>query len=132
MQIRDASELMLTLMKSTGTYVYKRIENRARHREAYKLGMTKCIEQMTESIHVGHEPQYIKDLLLLKEGDANSYYPDGLIFKNENKQYYIMACKNCIEIIDNLEARFLTGGSDTDPRIFRNKNLFVYSCEDIF
>jgi hypothetical protein len=129
MPTKDVSEMMLTLMKATGTYVYRRIENRARHREAYRLGMTKCIQEMTSG---RDDIQSHRDVIVWQMGEVFTYYPNRFFFKNENQKYYIMACQNALEIIDRLEARFITGASDTDPRMFRDKNLFYYSNEEIF
>lgn len=126
MSEQEVLELMLTLMRSTADYTHKRIESKDL-KGAYQCAMTQCITYMKNTIYEKSCIFTAWDRMNSVKVHINKFYPDHWYsFNNENRKYYTMAVDQCLEIVEKLEARFVTGASDTDPRMFRGKGLTVY------
>jgi hypothetical protein len=126
MQIQDASDMMLTLTRATANYIHRRIENLS-HRNAYAKGMSRCVDAM-KSASFSHS--LMREKLNLIEQSVDQEYKQSFFkrFRLE-REYYLLAVENCIDIIDSIEARFVTGTCDSDPRFYKNKSLLVYKNE---
>jgi hypothetical protein len=120
--------LMVTLMKGTGKYVANRILV-DEHKLAYVRGMKTCIHFVTTTRDLVN----MKDAVISVNVNARQIYP--ATFFNPHKQeikYAKMASQHALEIIEKLEARFITGTGDTDPRMFKDKGILIYKDEGLF
>ena len=123
MEIHDASEMMLDLAKATANYIYRRIEYIS-YREAYAKGMAKCIETMKNT---AHSHSLMRTLVGSIERDLDKDYPQTFFKKFRiEREYYMLAVENSLDIINSIEGRFITGTSDSDPRFYKDKDLFIY------
>lgn len=127
--IESTSKLMITLIKATGTYVARRIDNR-RHRKIYLSTLKTCI-QLIEANYNSYENY--------KEGiDATLFHVDTL-YKPQwfngmkfERAYYTLACNQVLEIVESLYGRFETGSSDTDPKMFKNRGWIISGDDKLF
>jgi hypothetical protein len=129
MQTNDVTELILVLLRSTAQYSYKRIPKGSK-REAYAKAMTNCILVIeTAAINLMQTRTNVE----LIKNNLHTIYPASFFNSNKaERTHYVLAVDQCLEIIDKLEARFITGAADLDPRMYRDKGLFVYSDEHVF
>lgn len=136
--IKSTLESMIMLTKSTGSYVYRRITD-SKARKAYETAIKMCLE------HMEHELSFYKDdsdkgdltLLKFKINDilesVDVRYPTTLFSTSGDlRKYHLIACDQVKEIVTNLEARFITGGSDLKPRELPYKGISLYENKSIF
>ena len=108
--------LMRTLMLSTGNYICSRIES-PKHKEAYKLAMDQYIDETKryeslEELSVRHGEIIANVKAYIKP----TWYSSRAI---EHK-YYRMACHHAADIINSIDLRFRSGGSDSESRRHRH------------
>lgn len=130
MQTQDANDLILTLTRSTAKYVYKRLERNGKCKEAYVHGMKLCIEAIKlQDINIDQLRERLSAIKIL----SIDHYPKRWYRSNDEvRGYYEMAVDQVIAIVDSIEGRFVTGCSDPDPRMYRNRGLLIYEDEGIF
>lgn len=133
MQTQDALALMLILTKSTARYVHKRLEKNGKYRGAYTCAMTQSITELKNCIEDDRTIMYTRSRVEGIKIFADNVYPKHWYKSNEEcRGYYNMAIDQVLEIIDSLDSRFITGGCDTDPRMFRGRGLHIYEDESVF
>ena len=116
-------------MKSTGQYVHHRILNED-NKDAYHSAMKQCIAFATS----GEQDLFIIKDQVLSVG-INFYKKNPRTLFNKRKQeklYNDMAVDQALDIINKLEARFLTGHCDKEPRAYDNIDVVFGGNENLF
>ena len=116
-------------MRSMGKYVHKRITT-SEGKDAYRRAMQECI---------GYVESGLESLVMIKarvegvRGDAEYLYPKSLFnSRREELRCHNLAIDQAVEIINSIEARFIIGQSDNEPRTYRNKGWLLYEDQDLF
>ncbi len=114
--VLSVSETMAILMRSMGYYVFRRIDSKE-GREAYRLAILECIGHVSaQHIDLGR----IKSEIIHTMSKASAQYQSKLFNNREKeKQCHIMAAEQAMEIVESIEARFITGQADRTPRIYK-------------
>ena len=117
------------LMKSMGQFVHKRIGT-LNGKEAYRLAMKECIsyvEQGLESVDlIRAKIKSIKD-------DVDHRYPKKLFSKKEEeRRHHAMAVDHALEIVNALNARFITGHGDVNIRGYAGGKIVHGNGSHIF
>lgn len=128
--VESVSETMVMLMKSTGTYVQRRIHVKL-YRDIYIFAMRSCIASATER---ALNPDAIKkDIINLIEVECIKIYPKSFFkARDKEREYFTLACTQALDIVIKLNARFNTGTSDSEPRGYKNKGWFIPVTDNIF
>jgi hypothetical protein len=114
---------MTILMRSMGKYVYKNIISQ-KGKDAYQLAMRACIAYVTSDLQ---NMEIIKTKVSALKEDIDHLYPKKLFNeRGDERKHYCLAVDQAMSIITSLEARFLTGSADTEPRkrVFGGDILF--------
>lgn len=126
--MQDIVKLMQTSFKASANYVNSRIMSDSQ-RNAYKMSARYCLSVMSEDIAVS----MIKKRISSHRDEAKHLYPSSLFRGRENEiHYHNLAITHALDVISKLEMRFITGGCDSEPRNYKNKELYVYYDEDLF
>lgn len=120
---------MIQLAKSTGNYTYQRTMN-TKAKEAYKIGLISAIE----ILHLNFENiSIIKTKIQgLREEVDHVFKPSFLNDRTTEILYYCLAITHATDIVENLEKRFITGGSDSEPRKYHKMNVHIYEDNGVF
>jgi hypothetical protein len=116
-------------MKSTGRYVHHRIAT-LKGKDAYLKAMRSCIGVIALGFT---DLSIVKTKVGAVREEANSKYISN--FFNDRKievEYHNMAVDQALEIVNTLEARFITGLHDPEPRAYKNSTMFLNGTEDLF
>lgn len=127
--VLSVSETALILMRSTGKYVYRRITTK-QGKDAYRLSMVECIKVVSSGLE---NLDMIKTKVQSHLSETEHLYPKTLFNKrHEEIRYHEMAVYQTMDILESLEARFITGSCDSEPRGYRGKAIDIYEDESIF
>lgn len=136
--LKSTIELMMLLTKSTATYVHRRIMD-SEARKAYELTIKSCLSFMEHELmllspeHVTYNSFILKSKIKELSESAERTYEKTLFKSNhESIKYHKLACMQVAEIVNNLEIRFITGGTDFKPRNVPYKEIFTYENKSIF
>lgn len=125
--MEEALKLILILMRSTGNYTHSRI-NEQKQQNAYKFAMEECIKSTVGA----HSIDNLKiKIAWIKEDIINIIKPSFFNQRAIERKYYLMACNQAEQIINSIEKRFVTGGSDSEPRAYKNGG-HTYENKSIF
>ena len=128
---KEIVDLMIILMKSTGKYTHRHIEGDHR-KEAYRKAMAKCVYIIYNRMNLSlwRSREQVESVSIT---DSNTHYPKSF-WKSykEERRYAKLAVDHALEIIDRLEARFITGGHDPEPRAYRNRGQVLLEEENLF
>ncbi len=114
------------LMNSTGRYVYHRIGS-VKGKEAYRLSMKACLEIMGAS---WTNVDIIKTKIdAIKEEGRLRYKPTMFNRFHDEISYHNMAVDNTLDIVNRLEARFITGTFDPEPRVYKHSIAYLKEGE---
>jgi len=117
-----------TLMKSTGNYVYRRIQNK-KEKEAYRRAIYKAVALVKENFETF---EFLKAKITGMRQDADTLFPKNLFNKRVHElRAFHMAIDHALEVISSVEGRFITGQSDAAPRNYNGKG-FLYEDQSIF
>lgn len=106
--ISQHTSTLLTLVRATARYVYKRIVSEE-NRLAYKRAMDACILHIEEG---WQSMSILRSKINSVREDVDFLYKVGLFSKNkENRAYYLMACDHVEDALRSIELRFISGGS---------------------
>lgn len=123
----NATLMMLTLLRATAKYVYPRITT-YKLQLAYKAGIDLAIGLFTEECENSHGLTHLKKELGYMRDRQNSIFPRNFFNKREDEiEYFNKALDHAIEIVFKLEARFITGEGDREPRNYRGKFIHLYN-----
>lgn len=127
--VLSVSETMALLMRSMGRYVHRRIgtqEGKDSFRDAMRQCIS-CVESGLESLDL------IKARIEGLRDEAQHLYPKTF-FKRREEEYkcHAIAIEISIDIVNSLEARFITGQGDDAPRGFRGKGFVYVEDESLF
>jgi hypothetical protein len=65
--------------------------------------------------------------------EARLKYKESMFNKHRSEiNYHNLAVDNTLDIIDRLEARFITGAFDPEPRAYKNSVAFLRGDDDLF
>ena len=124
--------LMLTLLKATGKYVYPRISN-IKHQQAYQLGMQFSLSILNSELAEPVGLMSLKKEIASLRNSVPSHFPDNFFNRRtDEREYYNLAIDHALDIIFSLEAKFITGEGDREPRNYRGKFIHLYNEENIF
>jgi hypothetical protein len=127
--VLSVSETMAMLMRSMGTYAYYRLPNQE-CKEAFRLAMKDCIVQVTSGI------ENLEMIKLKIEGirpEADHLYPSKMFSKKlEHKRGHNIAVDMALDIVNSIEARFVTGQYDSEPRAYKNHGWTYINGEGLF
>lgn len=113
----------LTLLRSTGNYVHKRI-TLPKGRQSYRDCMQRCIE-IVKLYDLDTAQFYISEYTTAH----NFLYPKRFFNNREEEiKYHKLACNNALDILRSVRSRFIEGGSSS-PKI--EGGLF-YEDESVF
>jgi hypothetical protein len=130
MQTQDVNDLILTLTRSTAKYVYRRLAKNGKCRDAYADGMKTCIDAIKWH---DRDIDQLRGRFTAIKMLAEDRYPKRWYRSNdEARSYYEMAVDQAVSVLNSIEGRFITGMSDPDPRMYRNRGLLIYEDEGIF
>lgn len=131
-ELQPTTLLMLTLLRATAKYVHPRITIK-KNQLAYKLGIELAISVMNEEYDKTNGFQTLKKELAALRYREDNYFPIGFFNKRtEEREYYQRSLDHALEIVFNLEARFVTGEGDREPRNYRNKFIHLYNDDNTF
>jgi hypothetical protein len=123
----NISETMATLMRSVGKYVYYRLPKS--ERQAYRHSMKTCIK------HVSNGADSIEHIIKSIEEErhkADVLYKDRLFKRlSSQRNSHLLAIDHALDIVRSLEARFITGQFDPEPRAYKHVGE-LYEDEDLF
>ena len=116
-------------MKSVGRYVHRRTLTQ-KGREAYLKAMRDCITYTNSGLT---NLELVKTKISSLIDEVDHLYPKSMFNSRatERKHYY-MALGHALEIVNSLEARFITGAADSEPRPYRNSMDVYFHDEDLF
>lgn len=127
--ILSISETMTMLMKSSGIYVYNRLTTH-HGREAYRVAMKECISYVSCGLE---SMEMIKARIEGFKAEAEHLYPKRLFnSRYEERRCHHMAINQALNIVNTLEARFITGQCDSEPRGYKNRGYIYNSNYNIF
>lgn len=117
------------LMKSMGRYVHHRLGS-LENKEAYRLAMQDCINHVSAGLES-------MDMIYARiEGvrdEAQHRFPKRFFNKRlEEYRCHDMAVDHAMDIVKSLEARFITGQSDSEPRAYRGYGIVYHNNEELF
>lgn len=122
-------EMMAMLMRSTGRYVHLRIET-VHGKEAYRIAMKECIQHVMSDLS---NLEMIKFRIKHVADEAEHLYPKRMFNgRQEERRCHQMAVDQALEIVTNLEKRFILGQSDDAPRTYKDKGFLLYEDESLF
>ena len=123
----NATLIMLTLLKATAKYVHPRITT-LKLQSAYKAGIDLAIGLFTEECEHSYGLTHLKKELGFMRNRENSLFPRKLFNSRKDEiEYFNKALDHAIEIVFKLEARFITGEGDREPRNYRGKFIHLYN-----
>lgn len=127
--VLNVSETMAMLMRSTGKYVHQRLSTE-QGKEAYKLSMRECLKCVTSGLET---VDMIKTKIEGHRNEATHLYVKSFFNKRiEEYRCHEMAIDQALDIVNSLEARFITGQCDSEPRGYRGKGIVYYEDETLF
>ena len=128
-EVLSVSETMALLMRSMGRYVHRRLgtqEGKDSFRNAMRHCIS-CVESKLENLDM------IKARIEGLRDEAPHLYPEKMLNKRlEERRCHKMAIDMCIDIVNSLEARFITGQGDDAPRNYRGKGYVYYEDQSLF
>lgn len=117
------------LMKSTGRYVYHRLGTQET-KAAYHLAMKDCIAYVSSGLQ---SLDLIKSKIEGLRTEADHNFPNKMFNKRlEEKHCFNMAINHAMDIVNSLEARFITGQSDSEPRGYKGYGILYDNTEELF
>jgi hypothetical protein len=121
--------LILTLARSTGKFVSKRIEN-ADNKSTYIYNMKKIIALIIEAYSL----ESLKTLIDESKSNIDKSYPIKFFSSYKmNRKYALYAHQHIIDIYNSIYGRFITGMSDEYSRKYKYKeSIHIYDNNDIF
>lgn len=122
----EVLDLTKVLIKSTATYIHKRIELNE-NKEFYAQGIIdsfKLIERSStmEDLRIQLKEQIDRTIYMRKPGFLSSVNP---------RKYYTMALYHVLDIQNSIETRFVTG-TNPDTKFITNGGIVLYEDESIF
>lgn len=125
----SVSETMAVLIRSMGKYIHGRIST-TEGKEAFRLVIIEAIHHVSSG---WENVDIIKARIRSIKGETDHLYPKGFFNKRlEERRCHEMAVDLTLDVVNSLNARFLTGQSDDAPRNYRNKGILLSNSEDIF
>ncbi len=116
-------------MKSMGRYVHKRLETK-QSKEAYRLAMQEAINYTSSGL---------ESIIMIRarvegirEYAEHTYKKTFFNSRREELRGHNMAVDHALEIIDAIEARFIIGQADSEPRPYRDSKWYLYEDENLF
>ncbi len=117
------------LMKSMGRYVHKRLTTSS-GKEAYRIAMQQCINHVSSGLE---SLDMIKARVEgVREEVIHQYKKTFFNSRREEYKAWNLAVDQAMEIVNCLEARFIVGQQDAEPRIYRGSKWFLYEDENLF
>ena len=116
-------------MKSTGQYVHHRILNEV-SKDAYRDAMKLCIGFATSG-----EPDLfiVRDQIALVKYSFKDRYPKSIFNRRKQERLYNdLAVDQALDIFDKLNARFITGACDKEPRAYKNIDVVFGGDDNLF
>lgn len=127
--VLNISETMAMLMRSTGRYVHQRLGT-SQGKEAYRLSMQECLNYVTSGLE---SIDMIKSKIKGHRNEAIHLYTKSFFNKRiEEYRCHEMAIDQALDIVNSLEARFITGKGDSEPRGYRGKEIVYYEDQTLF
>ena len=127
--IESVSETMILLMKSTGRFVCRRIPNKA-HQDIYVKTMKRCIAAVETDFN--NYEVFLSHIESIDQDVDTSFKPRLFNKFSQEREYYHMACHHALDIVTKLNARFITGMADTEPRYYKGTGFYVPKDEGAF
>lgn len=117
------------LMKSMGRYVHARLTT-TEGKQAYQKAMQFCINETSLGLT---NLEIVKARIQGVREDSIHRYKKTL-FNRRHQEFnaWNLACDQALEIVNSIEARFLNGQHDAEPRMYRNSTWFLYEDENLF
>lgn len=119
-QVLSAIETMLILIRSMGAYTHDRILS-PKEKAAYLSSARACIEVLQSGVW---DMNILKAKIDGVKEDAQHVYPKRFMRHGEHRAHELAAVQ-ALEIVNSIEARFLTGQSD-DGRVFSRVDGHFY------
>lgn len=117
------------LMRSMGRYVHHRLGT-VEGKESFRLAMTDCISHVESGLE---SLDMIKARIEGLREEVQHRYPKRMFNKRlEEHRCHAMAIDMAIDIVNSLEARFITGQADDAPRGYRGKGWLLYEDQSLF
>lgn len=122
--VKETIKTMSELLKATGNYVYFRLGS-DKEREAYKDATSAAITYLDSGIE---SVDILRTRILSLEDEVEHLFKKTLFSsKDAEIRAYRLGINNAIDIVNNLEKRFITGGGDMSPRVV--KHISEYSSD---
>lgn len=116
-------------MKSTGRYVHRRIEKQS-GKDAYRDAMRACIEFVSAG---EYELSTVKAQIEGWKDHLRHRFPNKFLSKRDyERRHHDLACQHALDIVNSIEARFITGSCDSEPRLLRGQGVVYYYDDSLF
>lgn len=117
-------------MKSTGRYVHKRIPT-LKGKRAYHSSLKQCIAILNSGIT---SLDMVKTKIDVIKTEASLVYTTSLWTRNRDDEinHHNLAVEQALEIIEKLEARYINGAFDSEPRGFGHRTETYHYDENLF
>lgn len=126
-QITTKELKKLMLLKATANYVHPRITT-IRLQSAYQLGMQFSLAIINSEIAEPTDLKTLKKHIISLRHSIPAHFPNSFLNKRtDEREYYNLAIDHAIEIVFKLEARFITGEGDREPRNYNGKHIHLYN-----
>lgn len=125
---KEVLQIMVILMRSTAGYMRSRL-SKVEDVEAYTKVMISIIS-LTQ-IGLLSVEMLIAKIEALRD-EASTLYVDSFFSKKESqRKFHYMAIDHALDIVNSVNGRFVTGLSDSAPRIYKGRG-FLYEDKSIF
>lgn len=112
-----------------GRYAYSRIHS-PKAKAAYINAMRECVKHVSSGLD---NMDMIYARIESVRSHTNEYYPTKIFSNREDERSnHILAVEHAMEIVKSLEARFLTGTSDSEPRGFKDRGIAYHYDPTLF
>lgn len=116
-------------MRSMGKFVHRRLGS-IEGKEAYRIAMQDCINYVSCGLE---SMTMIKAKIEGVRDEAQHRYPKKFFNKRiEEYRCHDMAVSHALDIVNSLEARFITGQSDSEPRGYKGYGIIYETNEELF